>query len=108
MRGGDQFIYGSRPRNLSRVHVNRTVNAPWLGTCHSLLIVARWSGVVQVSFRFCRPATPLSTGQQRGQVWQQTAGAGDAVEGCVLGGYVGPALTREFGHVKPGGPPVSE
>lgn len=36
------------------------------------------------------------------------AGAGDAVEGCVLLGQLAPALTREFGHVPPGGPPVSE
>lgn len=108
MRGDDQSIYGNRSRTLSRAHVNRTANAPRLGTCHSLLMAARWSVVVQVSFRFCRPGMPLSTGQQRGQVWQQTAGAGDAVEGCVLGGYVDPAFTHEFGHVKPGGPPVLE
>lgn len=36
------------------------------------------------------------------------AGAGDAVEGCVLRGELALALTREFGHVRPGGPPVGE
>lgn len=36
------------------------------------------------------------------------AGAGNAVEGCVLGGHLTSALTREFGHVKPGAPPVLE
>lgn len=58
-------------------------------------------------FRFCRPGTPLSYWSANGAGVAAIARAG-AVKGCVLGGHLASALTREFGHVKPGGPPVSE
>lgn len=51
-------------------------------------MAARWSGVLQVFFRFFRSGTLLSTSTKRGQSVAAIARIGDAIEGCVLGGHL--------------------
>lgn len=79
-----------------------------MDTGPSLVMAARRSGVLQVFCGLYRFWNSLKYWSANRAGVAAIAGAGDAVEGCVLHGEFAPALTREFGHVRPGGPPGAE